>query len=61
MAEAMQQQARGLAMLNIRRREVDDTLDRAEELLNHHDNDRTPLASHYDAALFRVQTAICYS
>ncbi|WP_344572690.1 hypothetical protein [Winogradskya humida] len=60
MAEALQQQARGLAMLQSSRTDVDDTLKRARDLLEQGPADKTPLASHYDALLFRVQTAICY-
>ncbi|GAA0546936.1 hypothetical protein GCM10010172_30830 [Paractinoplanes ferrugineus] len=60
MAEAVQQQARGLAMLQSSRTDVDDTLKRARDLLEQGPADKTPLAAHYDAVLFRVQTAICY-
>jgi hypothetical protein len=60
LAEAVQQQARGLAMLQSSRTHVDDTLKRARDLLEQGPTDKTPLAAHYDAVLFRVQTAICY-
>lgn len=60
-AEAVQQEARGLAMHNRRRTEVDNTLKRANELLNVSAQDKTQLAAHYDAALFQLQTAICYN
>ncbi|WP_432982985.1 helix-turn-helix domain-containing protein [Dactylosporangium sp. CA-233914] len=61
MAEAVQQQARGLAMLGAPRKDVDDALERAGELLSASAHEQTQLAAHYDAALFRLQTAICYS
>jgi hypothetical protein len=60
MAEAVQQQARGLAMLLSTRRRVDDTLKKARDLLDEGSADKTPLALHYDRVLFEVQTAICY-
>lgn len=60
LAEAVQQQARGLAMLNRNRQQVDDTLKKARGILEHGSPDGTPLAAHYDTALFAVQTAICY-
>ncbi|MFF5085481.1 hypothetical protein ACFY36_51295 [Actinoplanes sp. NPDC000266] len=60
MAEAVQQQARGLAMRGASRATVDDTLKRARDLLEQEPADHVRLAAHYDAALFKVQTAICY-
>ena len=60
MAEAVQQQARGLAMFKSNRTQVDDTLKKARDLLEQRPADKTPLAAHYDAVLFEVQTAICY-
>ncbi|MCM4082234.1 hypothetical protein [Paractinoplanes hotanensis] len=60
MAEAVQQQARGMAMLESSRAQVDDTLKRARELLEKDSAAKTPLAAHYDKVLFEVQTAICY-
>jgi hypothetical protein len=60
MAEALQQQARGLAMLKSSRRKVDDQLKKARELLELDSHDKTPLAAHYDATLFKTQTAICF-
>ncbi|GIF01122.1 hypothetical protein [Paractinoplanes rishiriensis] len=60
MAEAAQQQARGMAMLRIGQRQVDDVLKEARSLLDLAAEDRTSLAAHYDTALFEVQTAICY-
>ncbi|MFI5893801.1 hypothetical protein ACIA5D_27240 [Actinoplanes sp. NPDC051513] len=60
MAEAVQQQARGLAMVNGNRQKVDDTLERARELLAQGAGDDGPLAAHYGEQLFRLQTAICY-
>jgi hypothetical protein len=61
MAEALQQQARGLAMLKSSRTHVDDTLKKARDLIEEGAADKTPLAAHYDKILFEVQTAICYS
>ncbi len=60
MAEAVQQQARGLAMLGAGHRDVDDTLKEARAFLDLAAQDRTSLAAHYDTVLFKVQTAICY-
>jgi hypothetical protein len=60
MAEAVQQQARGMAMLKSSHAQVDDALKRARELMHEGTVDKTPLAAHYDKILFEVQTAICY-
>ncbi|GAA0408470.1 hypothetical protein GCM10009541_59470 [Micromonospora gifhornensis] len=60
MAEAVQQQARGLAMLGTGQRQVDDMLKEARDFLDLAAEDRTSLAAHYDTVLFKVQTAICY-
>ncbi|GGN38242.1 hypothetical protein FHR83_005452 [Actinoplanes campanulatus] len=60
MAEAVQQQARGLAMLKSKRQHVDDTLEKARALLAEVSVDSTTLAAHYDKALFEAQVAICY-
>ncbi|BEL12944.1 hypothetical protein Q0Z83_111350 [Actinoplanes sichuanensis] len=60
MAEAVQQQARGLAMLKSKRQHVDDTLMKARGLLAEVSAGSTPLAAHYDKALFEAQVAICY-
>lgn len=64
-AEALQQQARGLAMINGDVREARDKLKQAQETLA---SDRRPdaaggarLTAHYDAALFAVQTATCHT
>ncbi|GAB1691286.1 hypothetical protein KRM28CT15_30890 [Krasilnikovia sp. M28-CT-15] len=59
MAEAVQQRARGLAMLDARTQDVDDVLKRAEDLLVHGVDEGTELAAHYDIVLFRLQKAIC--
>ena len=61
MAEAVQQEARGLAMHGSRRTAVDDTLQRANELLDASMQEQTPLAAHYDVALFQLQRAICFN
>jgi hypothetical protein len=60
MAEAVQQQARGLAMSCASRLQVDDMLKKARAFLEIAAEERTSLAAHYDAALFKVQLAICY-
>ncbi len=60
MAEAVQQQARGKAMMKSNRQDVDDTLERARELLEEGSTDKSPLSAHYDKVLFEVQRAICY-
>jgi hypothetical protein len=64
-AEAIQQEARGLAMINGDVKAAQDKLDQAEELLASEvrpsDGGSTKLAAHYDASLFAVQTAMCYA
>jgi hypothetical protein len=60
MAEAVQQQARGLAMMQASRQKVDDTLKRARELLEQGTGEKSTLAAHYDGELFKLQTAICF-
>jgi tetratricopeptide (TPR) repeat protein len=65
-AEAAQQEARGYAMVNGHREQIEFKLDEARELLVA-DRSNAPrsrgatLAAHYDEALLAVQTAICYS
>lgn len=60
MAEAIQQQARGLAMMRASRRKVDDSLRRARGALDQAVSASTPFGAHYDGELFKLQTAICY-
>lgn len=60
MAEAVQQQARGMAMMQSSRQKVDDTLKRARDLLEQGAGEKDTLAAHYDGELFKLQTAICY-
>ncbi|WP_157431746.1 XRE family transcriptional regulator [Actinomadura hibisca] len=59
-AEAAQQEARGHAMLSKDISLVEPKIDRARELLAE-DAENFDLATHYDAALFGLQVAICYT
>jgi hypothetical protein len=64
-AEALQQEARGHAMIDGNTRRAHHKLDQARELLaSKRSADSTAdggLAAHYDASLFEVQTAMCYA
>ncbi|MFI0406010.1 XRE family transcriptional regulator [Actinomadura sp. 3N508] len=59
-AEAAQQEARGHAMLSQDISLVEPKIDRARELLAE-DKEASGIAAHYDAALFGLQVAICYT
>ncbi|WP_345470347.1 XRE family transcriptional regulator [Actinoallomurus oryzae] len=61
-AEAAQQEARGHAMLSGDLALVEPKLDQARALLAEESPDKgsTPIAAHYDEALFALQVAICY-
>jgi tetratricopeptide (TPR) repeat protein len=61
-AEAAQQEARGHAMLGGDLALVEPKLDQARALLakDTADTGSTPIAAHYDEALFALQVAICY-
>ncbi|WUH97337.1 helix-turn-helix domain-containing protein [Spirillospora sp. NBC_00431] len=58
-AEAVQQEARGRAMLNDDPSLIEPRLKRARELLAQ-DRETTGLAQHYNEATFELQIAICY-
>lgn len=59
-AEAVQQEARGLAMTGESRATVDAKLDEAWELFTAAEGTPSELGPHYDRALLTMQTAICY-
>ncbi|WP_426504326.1 hypothetical protein ACPPVO_43075 [Dactylosporangium sp. McL0621] len=63
-AEALQQEARGHAMISGSTNLVDDKLKQARDLMVEHEQARSSgadgLAEHYDQALLGVQTAMCY-
>jgi tetratricopeptide (TPR) repeat protein len=64
LAEAAQQEARGLAMVGRPLDLVEHRLDRARALLGRHDpaglDPDAWLSTHYDQAVFNLQLAICY-
>jgi hypothetical protein len=64
-AEALQQEARGLAMIDGNVRQARDKLTQAREVLTSAHSTApgagTALAAHYDITLFAVQTAMCFA
>ncbi|WP_198679361.1 helix-turn-helix domain-containing protein [Thermomonospora amylolytica] len=59
-AEALQQEARGHAMLDGDLSVIESKLEDARELLDQ-DKEASGIAAHYDKALFGLQVAICYN